>query len=95
MKVLNASTLKPVDGEDFISKVAATGCVVTAEDHNTTGGVGSIVADMLVKHHPMPLEKIGVQDRFGESGDAEELFVKFGMTAEDICVKVREVIARK
>lgn len=95
VKVLNASTLKPVDEEDFISKVAATGCVVTAEDHNTAGGVGSIVADILCKRLPLPLEKIGVHDRFGESGDAEKLFERFGMTALDICAKVREVILRK
>ena len=95
VKVLNASTLKPIDEADFISKVEATGCVVTAEDHNTEGGVGSIVADMLCKHSPMPLEKVGVQDRFGESGDAEELFERFGMTASDICKSLRAVILRK
>jgi len=95
IKVLNASTLKPVDEEDFIRKVGETGCVVTAEDHNTKGGVGSIVSDILCKHRPLPLEKIGVQDRFGESGDAEELFERFGMTPKDICAKVREVISRK
>ncbi len=94
IKVLNASTLKPVDEEDFIAKVAATGCVVTAEDHNTIGGLGSIVSDILCKHRPMPLEKIGVQDRFGESGDAEELFERFGMTALDICAAVRAAILR-
>lgn len=95
VKVLNASTLKPVDEADFIEKVSGTGCVVTVEDHNTLGGVGTIVSDMLCKHMPMPVRKIGVQDRFGESGDAEELFERFGMTAVEICKAVRDLIKKK
>ncbi len=95
VQVLNASTLKPVDEEYLIEKVVPTGCVVTVEDHTVLGGIGTIVSDILCKHHPLPVEKIGMQDCFGESGDAYELFEKYNMTADSICERLRYVIGRK
>ena len=94
-QVINASTLKPVDEEDFVRKVAATGSVVTVEDHTTIGGVGTIVSDILCKHHPMPVEKVGIDDCFGESGSPEELYEKYGITVEEICKAVRCAIDRR
>jgi len=94
-KVINASSIKPVDEEDFVLKVKKTGAVVTIEDHTLMGGVGTIVSDILCKHCPMPVEKIGLNDCFAESGLPKELFEKYSMTVEEICRRVKRVLDRK
>lgn len=94
-EVLNASSLKPFDSEAVVRSVAKTGCVVTAEEHNVIGGLGSAVAEVLALNHPAPLEMVGVMDVFGESGNPEELLVKFGLTAEAVAAKAEAALKRK
>ena len=71
--VVDMHTLKPLDEELVAKLVSECGCVVTAEDHSVIGGLGGAVAEFLVTNHPAPLEMVGVNDRFGESGEAEEM----------------------
>lgn len=94
-RVVNMSTLKPID--DDLLKLCAeeTGCIVTAEDHNIYGGLGSAVAEVVAQTRPCPIEFIGVRDTFGESGEPDELAEKFGLTAPYIAAAARRAIARK
>ena len=93
--VINNHTIKPIDQETIIEAAEKTGAVVTAEDHQIMGGMGSAVCEVLAKECPVPVEMIGVQDRFGESGSPEELMKEFYLTADDIKKAVKKVIKRK
>ncbi len=95
VRVINNHTIKPIDQETIIQAAKDTGAVVTAEDHQVMGGMGSAVAEILAKKQPVPIEMIGVQDRFGESGQPNELMEAFGLVAEDIKKAVKKVIQRK
>ena len=93
--VINISTIKPLDA-GLISKLAEkTGAVVTCEEHNVIGGLGSAVAEALAERHPVPMVRVGVNDAFGQSGLPDELLAKYGLTAENIAEKAKAVIARK
>ena len=94
-EVINASTIKPFDGEAILRSAARTGCVVTAEEHNVFGGLGSAVAEVLSQGGPAPLEILGVNDVFGESGSPDELLVKFGLTPEAIVARAEAAMKRK
>ena len=94
-EVINCPTVKPLDGVTIEESVRKTGALVTAEEHQIMGGLGSAVAEYLGAHYPVPHEFIGVRDRFGESGDANELFDKFEMGVEHIKDAVQRVIKRK
>jgi transketolase len=94
-RVLNMSTLKPIDAEAILEAAKETGAVVTAEEHQEHGGLGSIVARILAKHHPVPMEFVAVKDKFGMSGKPAELLARYGLTAKDIAAAVRDVIKRK
>ena len=94
-RILNASSIKPINAVDLVDKVAPTGCVVCVEDHNVLGGIGTIVSDVLAAHHPLPVEKIGVLDCFGESGKPDQLFAKYRMDVTAICAAARKAIDRK
>ncbi|MDJ0841225.1 MAG: transketolase C-terminal domain-containing protein [Acidobacteriota bacterium] len=94
-RVVNLATLKPVDREALVTCARETGCFVTAEDHNIHGGLGSVVAEVLAQHAPCPLEMVGVRDTFGESGEPDELRVKYGLTPEAVVAAANKVIARK
>ena len=94
-RVVNLFTLKPIDSELIIKCAEETGAIVTAENHNILTGLASAVAEVLVENTPVPMERIGVRDLFGEVGPQEYLMKRFGMTAEDIAAKVKKVIARK
>jgi transketolase len=94
-RVLNMSTLKPVDKEAIIKAATDTGAIVTAEEHLEHGGLGSIVAGILAKHHPVPVEFVAVKDTYAESGSAADLLEKYRLTAGDIEQAVRSVIVRK
>lgn len=94
-EVLNCSSIKPFDGKTLLASVGKTGCVVSVEEHNIYGGLGSAVAEVLGKALPAPLEMVGVEDVFGESGNPEELLVKFGLTPDAIAAKCETAINRK
>ncbi|OGN09108.1 MAG: transketolase [Candidatus Yanofskybacteria bacterium RIFCSPHIGHO2_02_FULL_41_11] len=93
--VINSHTIKPIDEEMIIRAAKEAGAVVTVEEHQVSGGLGSAVAEVLSRNYPAPQEYIGVQDKFGESGTAEELIKHFGMDIESIKNAVRKVITRK
>ena len=94
-KVINLSTIKPIDVKTIIEAVAECGCAVTAEEHQIHGGMGSAVAEVILKNYPVPVEFVGVMDRFGCSGEPEELMVKFGLTWKEIYQSALIAIDRK
>ncbi|MBI2674677.1 MAG: transketolase family protein [Candidatus Yanofskybacteria bacterium] len=93
--VINSHTVKPLDEKTIIEAAKKTGAVVTVEEHQVNGGLGSAVAEVLSRNYPTPQEYIGVQNRFGESGNAEELIKHFGMDVESIKKAVKKVVSRK
>ncbi|MFW6308785.1 MAG: transketolase family protein [bacterium] len=94
-RVVDLPTLKPIDEDLIIESAQKTKAVVTAEDHNIVGGLGGAVSEILGEKEPVPIKRIGVKDEFGESGDAEKLFTKYGMNVEHIVQGVKGVIKRK
>lgn len=94
-EVINSHTIKPLDGATILASVQKTGALVSAEEHQVNGGLGSAVAEFLAKNHPVPQEFIGVQDQFGESGTPDELLEAFKMGVSSIKEAVKKVIARK
>lgn len=94
-RVVNMATIKPLDGEAVLRAARETGAVVTAEEHSVIGGLGSAVAEFLAVNHPVPMEMVGVQDRFGQSGKPEELLREYGLTPENIAAAARKVLQRK
>ena len=93
--VINIHTIKPIDRDIIVKAAAETGAVVTAEEHNIIGGLGSAVAEVLGEECPTPLERVGVQDVFGASGKPYALLEKYGLDAKTIVEKAKEAIARK
>ena len=93
--VINIHTIKPLDSEAIIKSVQKTKCIVTAEEHMLNGGLGDSVAQLLSRELPSPLEMVGVNDTFGESGTPRQLMEKYGLTSNDIINAVNKVIARK
>lgn len=94
-RVINMATIKPLD-EEIVRKAAAeTGAIVTAEEHNIIGGLGSAVAEVVCESNPVPVVRVGVNDTFGKSGPAKELLVHFGLTAEHIVEAAKQAIAMK
>lgn len=93
--VINLHTVKPIDRDALIRAAKETGAIVTAEEHAIAGGLGSAVGEVLAKECPVPIEFIGVKDRFGESGSPVELFKFFELTAEDIARAAKKAVARK
>ncbi len=94
-EIINVHTIKPLDEEAILASVAKTGCAVTAEEHQLNGGLGDAVAQSLVRNNPKPLEMVGVNDSFGESGTPDELLVKYGLSPQDIVTAAERAIARK
>jgi len=94
-RVINLHTIKPIDQEAIVKAARETGAVVTAEEHQVMGGMGSAVAEVVVRNFPVPMEMVGIQDRFGESGSAQELLKAFGLTGFDIMRAAKEVLERK
>jgi len=94
-RVINNHTVKPMDAPAIIDAAKTCGAIVTVEEHQRRGGMGSRVAEILAQHHPVPMEFIGVDDRFGESGDPMELIEHFGMGVPYIADAVRTVLKRK
>lgn len=94
-EVINSHTVKPLDVKTIVASAKKTGVVVSVEEHQVNGGLGSAIAEVLARNHPVPQEFIGVQDRFGESGRPDELLEYFGMGVEAIKEAIRKVIKRK
>ena len=93
--VIDMHTIKPLD-RDIMEKIVKTcGCVVTAEDHSVIGGLGSSISEWAASNNPIPIEMVGVDDRFGESGDSSELMMELGLTGESIVEASRRAIRRK
>ncbi len=93
--IVNMHTIKPLDAQ-LISKLAKkTGCFVTAEDHNVIGGLGGAIAEFTSRNCPTPIEMVGVEDRFGESGKPSELYEKYGLTPKHIAQAAKKAIGRK
>ena len=93
--VVNISTIKPLDAELIVAQAQKTGAIVTCEEHNIYGGLGSAVAEVLVENCPVPMARVGVADKFGESGLPDELLEKHGLTAANIAAQAKAVIAKK
>jgi transketolase len=94
-RVLNMSTLKPIDESAIIQAAAETGAIVTAEEHLEHGGLGSAVAQVVASHQPVPMEFVAIKDTYAKSGKPEELLERYGLTARDIEQGVRSAIKRK
>jgi transketolase len=94
-EVINIHTIKPLDVEAILTSVAKTGCAVSAEEHQLNGGLGDSIAQTLIRNAPAPLEMIGVNDSFGESGKPLELLTKYGLSTENIVEAAKKAIARK
>ncbi len=93
--LINIHTIKPLDTEAIIASIKKTGCAVTAEEHNILGGLGDSIAQTAAKNHPIPIEYIGTNDTFGESGKPEDLLVKYGLDTDNIVAAADRVLARK
>lgn len=94
-RVINIHTIKPIDAEIIERAASETGAIVTAEEHQVMGGFGSAVAETVVQRCPAPMRFIGIQDRFGESGEPDELMDVFGLLPRDIKAAVKDVLKQK
>ena len=94
-RVVNIHTIKPIDRELLIACARETGAIVTAEEHNVYGGLGSAVAETLSQSCPVPMEMVGINDTFTESGDYEKLLAKYGLSAANIVAHAEKVLKRK
>lgn len=95
VRVINNHTIKPLDAPTLLKAAKETGAFVTIEEHQKIGGLGGAISEFLAENYPIPVERVGVADRFGESGPPEILLEKFGLTAPYIIKAVRKVLKRK
>jgi len=95
VEVINIHTIKPLDNEAVLKSIRKTGCVVTAEEHNYIGGLGDSIASLAARECPVPIEYVGTQDTFGESGKPNELLVKYGLDTINIVAAAEKVLSRK
>lgn len=94
-EVVHVPTIKPLDGETILRSVRKTGAVVTAEEGQRIGGLGGAIAELLAEEHPAPMQRIGMQDRFGESGAPDQLIEHFGLDAKHIRLAAHAVLDKK
>lgn len=92
LEVIHVPTIKPLDAATILPSVEKTGRVITVEEAQIAGGFGGAITELLAEHHPVPVKRIGMRDRFGESGDPDELLEKFGLTAKHIEQAAREMM---
>lgn len=95
VEVVNIHTIKPLDTEAVINSIKKTKCAVTVEEHNVIGGLGDAIAQVASKNFPVPIEYIGTQDTFGESGTPTQLLTKYGLDAPNIVEAAEKVMKRK
>ncbi len=94
-RLINMASIKPIDKEAIVKAAEDTGCILTVEEHNVIGGLGSAVAEVVCESVPVPVIRHGVYDTFGKSGKATDLLVDFGFTAEVIAQKAKEALKLK
>ncbi len=94
-EIINIHTIKPLDAQSVLKSVEKTGCAVSAEEHQIAGGLGESIASLLARNTPRPLEIVGVDDSFGESGKPTELLDKYGLSVESIVESAKKAITRK
>lgn len=95
VEIINIHTIKPLDEEAVIRSITKTGCAVTAEEHNVLGGLGDSIAQVAARHMPIPIEYVGTNDTFGESGKPLDLLKKYGLDTDHIVAAAEKAIARK
>ena len=95
VEVIHCPTIKPLDADTILASVRKTNAVVTVEEAQIIGGLGGAIAELLAEEYPAPLKRVGMQDRFGESGDPAELLELFGLTATHVAMAVHQVLERK
>lgn len=91
-EVIDMSSVKPLDADTLVLSASKTGCVVTCEEHSINGGLGSACAETLAERRPVPMQRVGVRDAFGTSGDAAELLEHFGLTSRHIAAAARRIV---
>lgn len=94
-RVIDMHTIKPIDREIIIESAKLTGAIVTAEEHNIIGGLGSAVMEVVGEECPIPVVRLGVNDVFGHSGTAEALMIRYGLTSDNLIEKVKFAISKK
>jgi transketolase len=94
-RVINVSTIKPLDKETILAAARECGAIVSAEEHQITAGLGGAISELVVKEHPVPMEFVGVKDTFGGSGEPDELMKLFGLTSKEVHEAVHKVLKRK
>ncbi len=94
VKVVNVSTIKPIDVEGIIKAVKDTKLAITVEEHNVIGGLGGAISEVLSEHFPVKIKRIGMEDKFGRSGKAGDLLKYFGLDSESIAEKVEEFVSK-
>ena len=95
VEVINLHTIKPLDEEAILASIQKTGCAVTAEEHNVLGGMGDAVAQVASRHFPIPIEYVGTDDTFGESGTPDQLLEKYGLSVQHIVAAAEKTMGRK
>ena len=95
VEVINVHTIKPLDEAAILESIRKTGCAVTCEEHNVLGGLGDSIAQVAARHLPTPIEFVGTNDTFGESGKPAELLTKYGLDTPNIVAAAEKVMARK
>ncbi len=94
-ELINIHTIKPLDKNIILDSISKTNCLVSAEEHNVIGGLGESISSLLVKNYLSPMEFVGVEDSFGESGTPQELMKKYQLSSDNIYLKCKKVISRK
>ena len=94
-EIIDSHTLKPLDADTIVSVARKTGGIITAEEQNIIGGLGSAVAEATSSSYPVPISMVGVRDTFGESGEYKELMTKYGLTSKDIVKAAKRLMASR
>lgn len=95
VRLIHLHTIKPIDMEILIKAAQETNCILTIENHSIVGGLGGAVSEVLSENYPTLIKRIGIKDTFGESGSLNDLFCKYGLTAENIVKEVKEIMKKK
>lgn len=94
-RVINMSSIKPIDEAAIVKAAKETGAIVTCEEHTVMGGLGSAVAEVVVRHCPVPMAMVGTEDVFGQSGKASEVLKVYGLTPEHIALEAKKLVEAK